>query len=387
VQCGLAMAATMDPLAPNQEEFATPGGAFDCSDGAQSGQQSRRKQSSVVYTLCAVVAMIGLFMVVTNATPDSMAKFVARPMPGASIPTGRASVGFDVVRRSDPFMAIEPPPIKVPVVDYEGKVTGSKDVQLLIANKGAFVVHQLIRTESANLRSGTAHCKTRAEVSGGGKKPYQQKGSGNARRGSSRSPLIRGGGKSHGPRFVKDRWKLKMNKRAQRIAMSTALMGAMSRTQIISDDFQDKFTEPKTKQAVNLLRDMKVWPREEHILVVVKNKKEEVLRSLRNIQKLKYVTPQELTGYDIVLARKLVITEKALNYIEWRYSRIFRTRAERIEQTGKGDWYPGWTKEQDDKAIEENRKRWGWDAKLEDLPGYVGDFSDCELEEDEAQPA
>ena len=103
------------------------------------------------------------------------------------------------------------------------------------------------------MRLGTAKAKTRMEVRGGGRKPYQQKGTGRARRGSSRSPLLVGGGVSFGPRGVgKARYALKMNKKEKRLAISTALMSAVGKMTVV-EDLDMHFAAPKTK-------DMKARP-------------------------------------------------------------------------------------------------------------------------------
>merc|ERR1719231_1546139 len=98
-----------------------------------------------------------------------------------------------------------------PVVDFAGAAQGEEDVALKVAKAGAYVVHRKVVAEQANMRLGTNLVKTRAEVRGGGRKPYQQKGTGRARRGSSRSPLLVGGGKCFGPRPKS--YKIKMNKK------------------------------------------------------------------------------------------------------------------------------------------------------------------------------
>merc|ERR1719230_2220059 len=131
----------------------------------------------------------------------------------------------------------------VPVAGFDGAKTGDEDVSLKVAKAGAYVVHRKVVAEQANMRLGTAVAKTRSEVRGGGRKPYQQKGTGRARRGSSRSPLLVGGGKSFGPR--QKSYHIKMNKKEKQIAISTALMGAVPRMAVV-DDFESEFAAPKT---------------------------------------------------------------------------------------------------------------------------------------------
>merc|ERR1719498_1347329 len=115
----------------------------------------------------------------------------------------------------------------VKVSDFQGADAGTTDVELKVAKAGAYVVHRKVVAEQANMRLGTACTKTRSEVRGGGRKPYQQKGTGNARRGSTRSPLIVGGGVAFGPKG--SNYKIKMNKKEKKLALSTALMGAAPR--------------------------------------------------------------------------------------------------------------------------------------------------------------
>ena len=138
----------------------------------------------------------------------------------------------------------------VPVANFAGAAQGEHEVALKVADAGAYVVHRKVVAEQANMRLGTAVAKTRAEVRGGGRKPYQQKGTGRARRGSSRSPLLVGGGKTFGPR--QKSYKIKINKKEGRLAISTALMGALPRMTIVND-FEGEFTAPKTANMQSFL--------------------------------------------------------------------------------------------------------------------------------------
>lgn len=133
----------------------------------------------------------------------------------------------------------------VAVVGTDGAKTGEEDVALKVANAGAYVVHRKVVAEQANMRLGTAMAKTRSEVRGGGRKPYQQKGTGRARRGSSRSPLLVGGGKSFGPR--QKSYHINMNKKEKKLAISTALMGALPRMTLVNE-LESQFSAPKTAE-------------------------------------------------------------------------------------------------------------------------------------------
>lgn len=146
------------------------------------------------------------------------------------------------------------PPTSMSTVPYfavDGSQIGEEDIALRASSKPMYVVHRKVMWELNNRRQGTASTKTRSEVSGGGRKPYKQKGTGRARRGSTRSPLIVGGGVSHGPK-PKD-WSTKMNKKERRVAMASAIMGVLSRA-VVVDDFDGEVTVPKTSALLAVLK-------------------------------------------------------------------------------------------------------------------------------------
>merc|ERR1719359_2539957 len=136
----------------------------------------------------------------------------------------------------------------VPLAGFDGNKLGEEEVSLKVAKGGAYVVHRKVVAEQANMRLGTAVAKTRSEVRGGGRKPYQQKGTGRARRGSTRSPLIVGGGKQGGPR--QKSYSLSMNKKEGRLAISTALMAAAVGKMTIVPDLAEHFAEKGSKTKV-----------------------------------------------------------------------------------------------------------------------------------------
>lgn len=134
----------------------------------------------------------------------------------------------------------------------DGTALGEVAVSLRTSAKPMYVVHRKVVNELANRRQGTVSVKTRSEVSGGGRKPYKQKGTGRARRGSSRSPLLVGGGKCFGPK-PKD-WSMKMNKKERRVATSSAIMGVLPRA-IVVDDLEPTFAATsKTSAMMAVLR-------------------------------------------------------------------------------------------------------------------------------------
>merc|ERR1719393_635679 len=126
----------------------------------------------------------------------------------------------------------------VSAVNFAGAAQGSEEITLKVAKSGGYVVHRKVVAEQANMRLGTAVAKTRSEVRGGGRNPYKQKGTGRARRGSTRSPLLVGGGKSFGPR--QKSYHIDMNKKEKKLALSTALMGALPRMTLVKD-FEQEF--------------------------------------------------------------------------------------------------------------------------------------------------
>merc|ERR1719238_2618028 len=166
---------------------------------------------------------------------------------------GAAAAARPVVRAPAAQMAA------APVVDFAGSAQGEEEVALKVAKAGAYVVHRKVVAEQANMRLGTACTKTRTDVRGGGRKPYQQKGTGNARRGSNRSPLVVGGGVLFGPKPKS--YRLNMNKKEKRLALSTALMSATGRMTLI-EDFEDKFAAPKTADMRSLLERLEVDTKE-----------------------------------------------------------------------------------------------------------------------------
>lgn len=178
------------------------------------------------------------------------------------------------------------------------------------------VVHRGVVTELQNRRRGTASTLTRGEVRGGGRKPYKQKGSGKARRGSQRTPLRPGGGVIFGPK-PKD-WSIKINKKEKRLAISTALSSAAVDSVVI-DSFNEKFDTPKTKNFVAALKNWGVEPSEDHALIFTTELSENVRLSSRNIGSLKILTPRTLNLYDILRADKLIFTKDGVEYLNKMY--------------------------------------------------------------------
>ena len=175
------------------------------------------------------------------------------------------------------------------------------------------LVHQAVVMQLASQRQGTHSTKTRAEVRGGGRKPWRQKGTGRARVGSRRSPLWRGGGVIFGPK-PRD-YSFRMPRKQRRLALKCVLSDKVkSGDLIVLDDLN--FEAPKTKQFVQLLNDFNV---EKKALFITLEMIENVTRSANNIQGVKTIGALNLNVYDILNHDKLFITKDAIAKIEEVY--------------------------------------------------------------------
>ena len=172
------------------------------------------------------------------------------------------------------------------------------------------LVHQVVKMQLASERLGTHKVKTRAEVRGGGKKPWRQKGTGRARAGSRRSPLWRSGGIIFGP--TPRSYAFSMPRKQRRLALKCVLSEKLRQGELIVLDELD-FDAPKTKQMVQLLSDFDV---DSKALFITEEPKENVLRSSNNIQGVKAIGALGLNAYDLLYHDKLFITEAAAKKIE-----------------------------------------------------------------------
>lgn len=204
------------------------------------------------------------------------------------------------------------------VRDWQGAEVGQASLDLKVAKEETanHIVHRALVRQMNNGRQGTASAKTRAEVSGGGRKPYRQKGTGRARAGSTRSPLWRGGGVIFGPK-PRD-YSTKMNRKERRLALRTALQ---SRTAdlIVVEDFASQLSRPKTKE---LLEAMTRWGvgAGEKVLLIVGDRDDNVYLSARNVPTIKLIGSSGLNVYDLLNADKIVVTASALTQIQEVYS-------------------------------------------------------------------
>lgn len=171
------------------------------------------------------------------------------------------------------------------------------------------VMFDAVQVYHANKRQATAKTKTRAEVRGGGKKPWRQKGTGRARAGSSRSPIWVGGGTVFGP-IGNQNFKLKMNKKSHALALKSALSIKANEKNIV---LVENLTSTKTKEVVKTLEALKV---DSKALVVLAEENEEFTRAARNVPFVKVVLANNVSVYDLINATKLVMTVDAAKAVE-----------------------------------------------------------------------
>ena len=175
------------------------------------------------------------------------------------------------------------------------------------------LVHMAVVQQLANNRQGTQKAKTRSEVSGGGKKPYRQKGTGHARQGSTRAPQFTGGGTVFAP--VPRDYSVKMNKKEKRAALKSVLTSRVQENQLIVVD-ELKFDAPKTKDMVKVLSSLKA----ENALVVLNDNDRNVVRSGRNIEGVKMALTNTINVFDVLNHKTLVLTKDAVKTIEEVYA-------------------------------------------------------------------
>lgn len=173
------------------------------------------------------------------------------------------------------------------------------------------VLYDAVVLANAASRQGTHSVKTRAEVSGGGRKPWKQKGTGNARQGSIRSPQWRHGGIVFGPTTERN-YKVKMNKKERRLALKSALSYKVLDSELLVLDSL-KLVNSKTKEMLNIMKNLKL---NKSALFVTTDLSDEIILASRNIKGLKVVMPSEINVIDTMTYKNVVITEDAVKSIE-----------------------------------------------------------------------
>lgn len=188
----------------------------------------------------------------------------------------------------------------------------SSDMLSTTVNTG--VVHQVVRWQRARKRSGSSSVQTRAEMSGGGAKPWKQKGTGRARAGSNTSPLWVGGGIAHGPK-VRD-YDFRINKKEKKVAIKAALTSRNTDNKLyVVEDLG--INSISTKNAISVLRNHGIKDGAK-ILVVLPVDSTNEAKSLRNVQGVKIISPAGLNTYDILNADAVVLTSVAFDLVEAR---------------------------------------------------------------------
>ena len=203
------------------------------------------------------------------------------------------------------------------VRDWQGKESGQASLDLKVAREtsAADLLHRAVVRQLANARQGTASTLTRAEVAGGGRKPYKQKGTGRARQGSIRTPLRPGGGIVFGPKPRS--YALAMNRKERRLALRTALMSRIDDITVVKG-FGQGLETPKTREITAALGRFGI-DADAKVLLVIDGASEEVRLSVRNLAKVKLIAADQLNVFDLLNASKLVLNEEALAKIQEVY--------------------------------------------------------------------
>ena len=202
----------------------------------------------------------------------------------------------------------------VSVYNMEGKEVGTMELNDAVfgVEINEHLVHMAVLSQLANNRQGTQKAKTRSEVSGGGKKPWRQKGTGHARQGSTRAPQWKGGGVVFAP--VPRDYSFKMNKKEKRAALKSALTSKVQENKVVLDEL--KLDAIKTKSMVNVLKNVNA----DKALVVLNENDQNVVMSARNIADVKTALTNTINVYDVLKYNTLVMTKAAVEAIEEVYA-------------------------------------------------------------------
>ena len=203
--------------------------------------------------------------------------------------------------------------MKFKINNTMGEVTGDLEVQdrLFSVAMREDLVHQVVVAQHSNLRQGTVGTKNRAAVAGGGRKPFRQKGTGNARQGTIRAPHMRGGGVTFGGvnKRVHDK---KVLSKMKVLAIKCLLSDKTQRDEIRILEKID-LSEPKTKNMVQVIKSLKV---EGSLLIATESLSKDVILSVRNIPRVKTIPVSLLNAYDLVRYKYLMVTVDTVRYME-----------------------------------------------------------------------
>ena len=203
------------------------------------------------------------------------------------------------------------------VRDWQGKEAGKATLDLKVAKETTAVdlMHRAVLRQQAHARQGTASTLPRSEERGGGRKPYKQKGTGRARQGAIRTPLKPGGGIIFGPK--PRTYNLAMNRKERRLALRTALMARIDDVTVVKD-IGASLEAPKTREITDALGRLGVAVGSK-VLIVLTNPSDVVRRSVRNLEKVKLISADQLNVFDLLHANALVLGEEALATIQEVY--------------------------------------------------------------------
>ena len=205
---------------------------------------------------------------------------------------------------------------KVTMLNMAGNEAGAIELkdEIFGIEPNQNAVHAVVKNILANRRQGTQSAKTRAEVRGGGRKPFRQKGTGRHRQGSSTDPSQVGGGIVFAPKPISYRYTLP--KKMRRLAMLSALSSKVKENEIIVMD-EIKFEAPKTKEMVKMLENIKAGKK---ALIVMAEKDDNVIRSAANIPGIRTALVSTMNVYDIINHTNFIVTKEAVEKIEEVYS-------------------------------------------------------------------
>jgi len=180
---------------------------------------------------------------------------------------------------------------------------------------GNYLVYKDVLRHRIQQRQGTSSTKTRGQVRGGGRKPWQQKGTGRARAGSTRSPLWRGGGIIFGPKPKKT--KVKVNKKERRLALQTLFYNKRNLISVINN-LEIIIKVPKTKKFLNICDNCKI-DLNKKVLIIVEKKSNELLLSVKNVKNIELITASNLNTFDLLKAEQIILTPLAIDKIKEIY--------------------------------------------------------------------
>jgi large subunit ribosomal protein L4 len=207
--------------------------------------------------------------------------------------------------------------IKYNSLDINGQVLNDEHkLELNVLEKsGNYLIHKDVLRQTSSQKQGTVSTKTRSEVRGGGRKPWQQKGTGRARAGSNRSPLWKGGGVIFGPKPRKPVQKL--NKKERKLALQTLLYNKRNNISVI-DNLEEAVDSPKTKSFFNICQKCGIELNQK-VLVIVSKKTTPLKLSIRNIKNVELISASNLNTLSILKAKQILLTPLAVNEIKEIY--------------------------------------------------------------------